>query len=328
MSRRSLRTFGVVSAVGGGLAFVVLLCLGVALVRSIVPISQATAEVGLAAIQAAMPVAADSSVPGTFLSPTGALTSTGTLPSSASPAPTGMLPSSESSVLTDTPPSTDIPGPSSTATDMVPITDTAGPSPTATDTPSPDSTLAPVAIRGTTDYMTANGERHVVGEVTNGTGGSIWFVKVVGTFYDAAGQVITTTSTYTMFDIVGAGEVSPFDLALLEPPPSIDHHSVRVEYATTDLPPVRVEIAGHQGSVSDTGSYHVVGEVRNQNAFAVNFVQVVVTFYNAQGEVVRTGFPNTTLNMLSPDQTAPFDVALSDPPTDLDNYAVKAQAYQ
>jgi len=340
MSRRSLRTFGIVSAIGGGFAFVVLLCLGVALVRSINPISHATGEVRLAATQSAMPVAADISVSGTFLPPTGAPTSTGTLLSTASPVPTGMLPSTESPVptgtlpltespvLTGTPPSTDTPGPSSTATDMLPTTDTVGPSSTPTDTPSPDSTPAPVAIRGTTAYVTASGERHVVGEVTNSTSGSIWFAKVVGTFYDAAGQVVITGTAYTMLDIVGAGEAAPFDLALPEPPPSIDHHDLQLEYATTESPPLRVDIAGHQGSVSDTGSYHVIGEVRNQNGFAVNFVKVVVTFYNAQDEVVRTSFSNTALDVLSPGQKAPFDVALLDPPADIDHYAVIAQAYQ
>jgi hypothetical protein len=176
--------------------------------------------------------------------------------------------------------------------------------------------------------VTTDGDRHVVGEVTNGTKGSIWFVKVVGTFYDAASQVVITDSTYTKLDIVGAGEAAPFDLTLLEPPSSIDHYELQLEYATTDSSPVRVDIASHHGSVSDTGSYHVVGEVRNQNAFTVNFVKVVVTFYNAQHEVIRTEFSNTALDVLSPGQKAPFDVALLDPPADVDHYAVKAQAYQ
>ena len=70
----------------------------------------------------------------------------------------------------------------------------------------------------------------------------------------------------------------------MQPPPSVDHYDLEVEYATTDWPPLRVDIAGHQGSVSfsDTGSYHVVGEVENQNGFTVNFIKVVVTFYNAR----------------------------------------------
>jgi hypothetical protein len=340
MSIRSLRTFGLVSAIGGGFALMVLLCLGVALVRSIAPVSHAAAEVRLVATPSAMSVAADRSKSGTFLAPAGALTSTGTLPSTASPAPTGILPSAENPVpagtlpsaespaLTGTLPLTDTPGPSSTAADISPTTDTEDPSPTPTYTPSPDSTPAPVVIRGTTGYVTDNGEQHVVGEVLNGTSGSIWFAKVSGTFYDVAGQVVITDSTYTLLDVVGAGEVAPFDLALLEPPAPIDHYDLEIEYATIDLPPLRVDIAGHQGSVSDTGSYHVVGEVENQNGFTVNFIKVVVTFYNAQNEVVRIDFSNTALDMLSPGQKAPFDVALLDPPADMDHYAVKAQAYQ
>jgi hypothetical protein len=286
-----------------------------------------------------MSVAAGTPMSATVLAPAGALTSTGTLPSTASPVPTGTppstenpvptgtLPSAESPVLTGTPPSTDTPGPSSTVADMLPITDTVSPSSTPTGTPSPDSTPAPVVVRGITDYVTAYGERHVVGEVTNSTSGSIWFPKVVGTFYDAAGQVVITDTTYTMLDVVDVGEVAPFDLILLQPPPSVDHYELQVEYATTDLPPLRVDIASHQGSVSDTGSYHVVGEVINQNAFAVRFVRVVVTFYSARDEVVRTDFSDLALDTLDPGQKAPFEVVLLDPPADMDHYAVKAQAY-
>ena len=150
MSIRSLRTFGLVTAIGSGFALVVLLCLGVALVRSIAPVSRAAGESSLVATPSAMSVAADTSKSGTVLAPAGALTSTGTLPSTARPAPTGTppstenpvpagtLPSAESPVLTGTLPLTDIPGPSSTAADISPTTDSEGPSPTPTYTPSPD----------------------------------------------------------------------------------------------------------------------------------------------------------------------------------------------
>ncbi len=45
MSIRSLRTFGLVSAIGGGFALVVVLCLGVALVWSIAPVSHGSRRV-------------------------------------------------------------------------------------------------------------------------------------------------------------------------------------------------------------------------------------------------------------------------------------------
>ncbi len=327
MDRRSLRRFCMGIAIGGGLALMVLLCLGIALVRSVRPLSGSTTEARIAATQSPVPPTIETLAPtitATLLLPTDTPLPTNTPLPTDTPVP---LPT-----LTNTPASGDMPPPPPLPPPGTPpITDTPTLSPTPTetstptDTPTPSPTPVPLAVQGSTVYENADGDLHVVGEVLNSRSGSICNVKIVGTFYDTADQVVGTGFVYTMLDIVGAGEAVPFDLVWLDPPSNVDSYELQVEYAITDSAPIRVEVVSHQGSTSG-GDYHVLGEVRNQNTFTVNSVRVVVTFYNDQSEVLRTVLYYTALDTLSSGQKAPFDVTLPDPPDDLDYYALVAEA--
>ena len=86
MSIRSLRTFGLVSAIGGGFALVVVLCLGVALVGALHPSHRQQDSPGWSLPRLRCP-----SLPAhPCLGPFGAgraLTSAGTLPSTENPVP-------------------------------------------------------------------------------------------------------------------------------------------------------------------------------------------------------------------------------------------------
>lgn len=327
MDRRGLRRFGIGIAIGSSLALMVLLCLGVALVRSIKLHPHLIADAGIATTQSPVPPTTETLAPtitATLLLPTDTPLPTNTPLPTDTPAP---LPK-----LTNTPASGDMPPPPPLPPPGTPpITDTPTLSPTPTetsmptDTPTPIPTSAPLAVRGSTVHENTNGDLHVVGEVLNSRSGSICNVKIVATFYDTADQVVGTGFVYTMLDIVGAGEASPFDLAWLDPPSTVDSYELQVEYAITDSIPIRVEVVSHQGSTID-GDYHVLGEARNQNAFTVNSIRVVITYYNDQSEVLRTVLYYTSLDTLSSGQRAPFDVTLPDPPDDLDYYAIVVEA--
>jgi len=182
-----------------------------------------------------------------------------------------------------------------------------------------------LVVRGATDHTVANGDLHVFGEVENSTTGSIYNVKVVGTFYNSSDQVVAISVVYTMLDVVGAGEVAPFDLALLDPPSSIDRYDLQVEYAITSSTPLRVEVVSHQGSTSN-GDYHILGQVHNQNSFAVDSVRIIATFYNAQNQVIGAVISHAALDALSSGQTTAFDVVLADPPDSVDDYALLVEA--
>jgi hypothetical protein len=222
-------------------------------------------------------------------------------------------------VPTDTPIPTDTPVPTETA---VP-TDAAAPPETAGAPGGPDG----VEFQGVTDYLSGSGSHYLVGEVLNRTADTLRFVEISATFYDASGQVVGGGSTFTELNSVEPGSAAPFKLTTLNPP-AFERYDLQVDYATTTQPPVGLEVAGHSGSLGADGWYRVVGEVRNPHDFAVKFPEIVVTCYNGAHQVIRVEANLAQVNPLEPGQSSPFEVVLTDPPADLQHYALQAEAVQ
>jgi len=215
------------------------------------------------------------------------------------------------------------------ASEVLP-TNTTAPSPTPSPMPTeeaPPETAGGVEFQGVTDYVSSTGSHYLVGEVLNRTADTLRFIEVLATFYDADGQLVGTGSTFTELSIIEPGSTAPFKLTTLDPP-ALGHYDLRVDYSTTTQPPIRLEIAGHSGSTADTGWYHVTGEVRNPHDFAIKFPEIVVTYYNATHDVVRVEVDFAKVDPLEPGQSAPFEVVLTDPPADLQHYALQTEAVQ
>jgi hypothetical protein len=228
-------------------------------------------------------------------------------------------------VPTNTPIPTDTPAPTDTA---VP-TETAVPADAAAP---PETAGAPggadgVEFQGVTDYLSGSGSHYLVGEVLNRTADTLHFVEISATFYDASGQVVGGGSTFTELNSVEAGSAAPFKLTTLNPP-AFERYDLQVDYATTTQPPIRLEVVGHSGSLGVDGWYRVVGEVRNPHDFAAKFPEIVVTYYNGAHQVIRVEANLAEVNPLEPGQSSPFEVVLTDPPADLQHYALQAEAVQ
>jgi hypothetical protein len=67
----------------------------------------------------------------------------------------------------------------------------------ATHSPINQTDDKPIQILSKNSYISATGSLHILGEVKNNTPNTIEFVKLVGTFYDGANQVVATDFTYT-----------------------------------------------------------------------------------------------------------------------------------
>jgi Na+-transporting methylmalonyl-CoA/oxaloacetate decarboxylase gamma subunit len=217
-----------------------------------------------------------------------------------------------------------------TAVEVTPVetavsTDTVVPSPTPS--PVPTEAAGKVEFQGVTDYLSGTGSHYLVGEVLNTTDDSLRFIEVLATFYDAAGQVTGTGSTFAELGIVEPGSTAPFKLTTLGAP-DIARYDLRVDYQTTMQSPIRLEITGHSGAADGTGWYRVAGEVRNPHDFAVKFPEIVATYYSATHDVLRVEANFSDLDVLEPGQSSPFEVVLTDPPADLHHYALQTEAVQ
>ena len=106
-----------------------------------------------------------------------------------------------------------------------------------------------------------------------------------------------------------ASEVLPTDTPPPSPTPS--------PMPTEEAPPETaggVEFQGVTDYVSGTGSHYLVGEVLNRTADTLRFIEVLATFYDADGQLVGTGSTFTELSIIEPGSTAPFKLTTLDPP--------------
>ncbi|MGD8627293.1 MAG: FxLYD domain-containing protein, partial [Anaerolineae bacterium] len=193
---------------------------------------------------------------------------------------------------------------------------TAPPAPTAPPPLPPTEPPPLVAIQGVSDYGVGTEERVIVGEVVNGSGQRLQFVEVLARFYDGNGGLAGTGSTFAEIKIVDGGGRAPFKLTAAQIPASFQTYELRLDYMTTDQPPLKLEIVNHQASVTDGGEYRVEGEVRNPLDFAVKFVKVVATYYRANNKIAGVETTLGDVEVLQPGETAPFVLILANPPAD------------
>lgn len=194
---------------------------------------------------------------------------------------------------------------------------------TITVTPPP-----PVKILSHSSYYNS-GYFYVVGEVQNLGNNNIEFVKIVATFYNSAGEIIGTDFTYTELDILTPNQKSPFEVNSWPNEINVDHYELSVQYRTTsDSPYSNIEVLSHSSFV-EYSYYKIIGEVQNTGSSFIEFVKIVITFYDSSGTVICKDFTYTDLDELSPGQKSPFEASSYPRKTSemsIDTYSIEVQA--
>ena len=95
----------------------------------------------------------------------------------------------------------------------------------------------------------------------------------------------------------------------------------------TPLPPdtVLLGLMSSHEYEDDLGFITIVGEVRNDLQMNVGKVLVMVTFYNASGQVIEEASTSTMMDTLLPGQRSPFALILPRP-ADLREYSLRITA--
>lgn len=191
--------------------------------------------------------------------------------------------------------------------------------PTATRTATPTNTNPPsgVTILGNhSAYINSIGSLHIVGEVQNNSGGNIRFVKITADFYNGSHQFIGSSFTYTDITNLPSGQRTCFDVLESDPPDGYASYEFEaVTYSNTSEGLPNMAVLSPSGSVSQTGSYHLIGQVRNDNGTTVNYVEPVGTLYTANGTVADCGFTFVNSTHETAGQTSSFDMIFIGRPT-------------
>jgi len=199
------------------------------------------------------------------------------------------------------------------------------PTPTATPVATPTPVAGGFSVSKTSDYISITGSLWVVGEVKNNNAFNAEFVKIEGTFFDAADRVVASEYSYSCLDIIPPGGDSPFDILLWDPPANIARYTLRAyDRPADELPPSGLDISGVSTRLSPSGYYHVTGLITNNSSDTYEFVRICGALYDSAGNVIRTDYTYIGPDTLAPGESASFDWSESVDSTPVASYRLWA----
>ena len=161
-----------------------------------------------------------------------------------------------------------------------------------------------------------------VGEIENVGDSNAEFIMLTGTWYSGAGSVVGTSFTFSMLDVIRPGEKSPFKIYLTDSTGDPERAKLQWSWEETNGQPGRdVRVRDISGSYdSSLGCFTVIGEVENLGLRPVEFVMVIITGYDAEGEVVAADFAFSTLERVAAQGTSPFKAYVCDRASEIERY--------
>ena len=157
-------------------------------------------------------------------------------------------------------------------------------------------------------YIDSFDDLIVVGEVINQDTANITFAKTFVSFYNEDDELVAVDWGYVWADILEPGAKSPFRIDLYDTREDIDHWTVWVEGDKTD-DPVQGDLSleNTDNAVDETNVVLFTGEVKNNGTETMTYIEVAVTVYDAEGQVITT--EEIWLDGdLAPDATMPFEL--------------------
>ncbi len=151
---------------------------------------------------------------------------------------------------------------------------------------------------------------YVVGEVKNETTVSVEFVRITATLYDEAGEAVKSDFSYAKVDQIYPGERSPF-LIIFSKTPDWSSYELAVEWKATARQRPLLEVLSSELTFDDFGAAHLEGKVKNPLDETRQFVEVIATLYDAQGEIIGVGSNYADPTTVKPGQVTLFDVRIS-----------------
>ena len=175
--------------------------------------------------------------------------------------------------------------------------------------------VAEVELLSSSAFLSA-GSIYVVGEVQNTGSASVALVRAVATFRDAASAVLGTAYSFVLHDTLAPGQVSPFVIERTLPI-GYASYELALDWAPSITGPIpELTFAPVRQYVDGFGFLTWVGEVTNTTGFAVASPEIIVTLYDAAGNVRNVEHAPLFHDVLAPGQKGPFQVVLFNGPAD------------
>jgi hypothetical protein len=78
-------------------------------------------------------------------------------------------------------------------------------------------------------FVAENGWHHIVGEVRNPHDFPVKFPEIVATYYNPSHQVVRVEVVFGALELLQPGEVSAFEIVLVDPPGDLHHYALQTE---------------------------------------------------------------------------------------------------
>lgn len=265
--------------------------------------------------------------------------STGTRTPAPLPSPTATkAPGSAPQLPTPTLAATNTPFPISTATPTRPVV-TATVTATATRPPTTPTPGTPVAtptsgtpatpppanavyVRSHSSFL-RDGTLFVVGEVVNGTAGAVYRVRVTATFFNSNDQILATEEGLAYLAQTSPDQRNPFKLHLENAPSDITRYELSLSWddvsviSYQDFTVISQELRQSDGPL-------IAGELRNDFNENLGSAVVVISLYDAGGNVVDVYQSTPRATQLAPSEVSPYEVPVSAEPP-FTTFLVQAQ---
>jgi hypothetical protein len=177
-------------------------------------------------------------------------------------------------------------------------------------------------VRSHSSY-TRDTTRVVVGEIVNGTAGPVYRVRITATFFNNNDQVVATQEGSAYLAQTSPDQRNPFKLQVDNAPDDITRYELSLRWddvsvvSYQDLTVMSQELRQSEGPV-------IAGELRNDFEENLGSVVVVITLYDAAGNVVDAYQSTPNATQLAPNEVSPYSVPVSsDPP--FTTFTVQAQ---
>lgn len=151
---------------------------------------------------------------------------------------------------------------------------------------------------------------YLVGEVRNDTETNINAVVITVSYLDSGDNVLGTAAANSEHEILVPGQISPF-IIFDAYPPGLASYVLAVEALPTEglpVPPLSVLSMRELPIASDGLAF--VGEVQNTHELAVSNAKLMITLYDADGQVLNAQSDYVFNHLLVPGQKSPFRVIL------------------
>lgn len=157
----------------------------------------------------------------------------------------------------------------------------------------------------------------------NGGSFPVFNVKVIGSFYDAGGNLVGAQESVTDLARIGVELSSPFKLSI---PSSGNISRYELTLVWDDVSIISYEDLSILSQETRTdGQLEVFGELRNDGSVTASNIVVVVTFYDETGAVVDVYQGAVSKPDVAPDETATYTIPIPNAELEYARFTVQAQ---